>query len=244
MSEHKSLVAAMVAAQGDYPPVEKKSVNPHFKKNYADLAGAMEVIRPVLTKHGIAFTQTFHVADGVLMLRTSLMHGAESMPSELPISQPANPQDFVKLTTYYRRVALFSMLGITPVGEDDDGNSIANVATTQEPPPRQQRPPAAAKPNGTGAVRSPAEEVDDAQAALDAKDPLRILALPLKERIQTLEWALSDGAPKKAAELWLVYSDHVKALNKPKVYDALEQLVTSKALPEPSEGHRVDHERD
>jgi hypothetical protein len=140
VSEHPNLTAALAAAQAEYPTILKGSVNPHFKSTYADLADGMGPIRPILAKHGIAYTQTFHVVDGILILRTSLRHGAETVDSELPITQPPKPQDFIALTTYYRRVGLFAIAGITPANEDDDGEAANKVATTQAPP-RQPQPP-------------------------------------------------------------------------------------------------------
>lgn len=134
------LVKALAEAQAEFGPVVKKSENPHFKSKYADLAAGMEVVRPIIAKHGIAYTQTFEVVDGTLLLRTALRKGAEEISSVLPLTQPPQPQAFVSLTTYYKRVALFSILGITPVGDDDDGNE-ANETTTTQAPPRQTRQP-------------------------------------------------------------------------------------------------------
>lgn len=212
MTEHKSLSAALAAAQADYPAIKKGSVNPHFKSSYADLADGMSPIRPILAKHGIAYTQTFGVTDGVLMLRTKLIFGAEFELSELPITQPQKPQDFISLTTYYRRVALFSICGITPEDEDDDGEAANKTTTTQSPPRRDQRPqlppPARPVPRGT-----PQEETDAALKRQE-RDPLNIREAKLDERhlFQTLKRALADASALEADHLVLTYKDMIDTM--------------------------------
>ncbi len=186
MAEHNSLFAALAAAHAEYPAVVKRSDNPHFKSKYADLADGMDLIRPVLAKHGLSYTQTFHVADGILMLRTSLHFGSESVDSELPIQQPPRPQDFVSLTTYYRRVGLFCLCGITPAGDDDDGNAVNDVVDTQAPARRQQPP--ARKLDVVG--KPPAEAVEIAMAAADP-DPWKLREVPVEDLVPLLSTAIA-----------------------------------------------------
>lgn len=197
MAEHANLTAALAAAQGEFPTIVKGSVNPHFKSTYADLADGMGPIRPILAAHGIAYTQTFHVVDGILLLRTSLRHGTEEIASDIPISQPPKPQDFVSLTTYYRRVALFSIAGITPANEDDDGQAANDVATTQSPP-RQPEPPKPPKPRKVDTTGlSPAQAVDAVLAAQsEGDDPWSLdgtvierVVPSIVERINAQPWA-------------------------------------------------------
>lgn len=227
MAEHANLTAALAAAQAEYPVVLKGSVNPHFKSTYADLADGMGPIRPILAKHGIAYTQTFHVADGILLLRTSLRHGSEEIASDIPISQPPKPQDFVSLTTYYRRVALFSIAGITPANEDDDGHAANEVATTQAPPRQtrqpQRQPARSASPQdeverAIGAkvtpINRPSEDTDPWRLAnLDAKDvPDTMIAA-----IQVRPWDEVKAAMKVYADR-LALTDHERA----KVREAID----------------------
>lgn len=207
MAEHANLTAALAAAQAEYPTIVKGSVNPHFKSTYADLADGMGPIRPILAKHGIAYTQTFHVADGILLLRTSLRHGSEEIASDIPVAQPPKPQDFVSLTTYYRRVALFSIAGITPANEDDDGQAANEVATTQAPP-RQTRQP---QRQSQARSLSPTEEVERAIGAKvthitrpsEDADPWRLASVPAEDvadimldEISKRSWAEGKAAVK------------------------------------------------
>lgn len=228
MAEQLTLMASLAAAQAEYPAVVKKSPNPHFKSKYADLADGMEVIRPVIAKHGIAYVQTFEVADGTLLLRTTLRKGDDELHSILPITQPPQPQAFVSLTTYYRRVALFSILGITPVGDDDDGNEANEVATTQAPP-RQTR-----QPQRQPAARS-ASPQDEVERAIGAKvtpinrpsedtDPWRLANLDAKDvpdtmiaAIQVRPWDEVKAAMKVYADR-LALTDHERA----KVREAID----------------------
>lgn len=176
---HTCLSQALAAAQAEYPRIIKGSLNPHFRTSYADLADGMEPIRPLLAKHGIAYTQTFHVGDGgKLMLRTKLWHRDEQEISDIPIEQPPKPQEFVALSTYYRRVTLFAIAGITPADEDDDGESTAGLGTQQpaEPPRRTSAPPAeVSSETMVGELRALLATVAalDAEGLQKAKDWLR-----------------------------------------------------------------------
>lgn len=207
------LVKALAEAQGEFGPVVKKSENDHFRSKYADLAAGMEVVRPIIAKHGIAYLQTFEVSDGTLLLRTALRKGDEEICSVLPLTQPAQPQAFVSLTTYYRRVALFSILGITPVGDDDDGNA-ANEVTTTQTPPRQTRQPQrqpAAKP------QSPVEEVERALGAKvtptnrapEDTDPWRLERVPAEEVADTMIAAIQLKPWPEVLAAVKLYGDRV-----------------------------------
>ncbi len=61
MNTHSKIEAAsfgssLVAALAEMEGATKDKVNPAFKSKYADLASVIETIRPVLAKHGLAFT--------------------------------------------------------------------------------------------------------------------------------------------------------------------------------------------
>jgi hypothetical protein len=231
MAEHTTLSAALAAAQAEYPTIIKGSVNPHFRSTYADLADGMSPIRPILAKHGIAYTQTFHMQDGVLVLRTSLRFGEQEIASELPIMQPQKPQDFISLTTYYRRVGLFSICGITPANEDDDGEAANTVTTTQAPPRPQQRPPErqqAPPPRRVdNAGLSPAQAVDKALGATVTPisptpgdgDPWKLSSIPAEDvcdtiiaAIGSMPWADSRATLKRYLASGLKLTEHENGL--------------------------------
>jgi len=143
---HKSLAEALAAAQAEYPLIVKLSQNPHFRSTYASLSDGMEPVRPILAKHGIAYTQVFTSVDGTLVLRTKLKFGEQEEVSDIPCEMMPNVQQFMSKQTYLRRCALFAILGLTPADEDDDGNVAAHG------PDLSQR-----RPNGN-APKTPAPE--------------------------------------------------------------------------------------
>ena len=120
---HKNVYVALCAAQGEMEAIVKGSVNPAFKSKYADLADVVRVVRPILSKHGLAF---FHqMVDGAAM-RTVLFHGESdtSIECAVPLIVAKNDMQGMKsATTYAKRIGLESVTGIAP--EDDDGNAAA-----------------------------------------------------------------------------------------------------------------------
>lgn len=142
--KHASLYDALVAFQGEMPPVVKSADNSHFRSKYCDLS-VMGQLRPILGKHGLCYTQNFVITEHGLVFRTSVHGYGESISSDLPINVDANVQKFGSTVTYLRRYALFALLGITPEGEDDDGNEAAAPDVSRGtspivPPVRQLQP--------------------------------------------------------------------------------------------------------
>lgn len=136
---HKSLFAALAAAQADMGPALKDSVNPAFKSKYADLASVMAACLPALNAHGIAVIQPpFQDEAGQRFVKTVLVHGetGESAECAVPLIVAKNDmQGYGSAVTYARRYGLMSMAGIAP--EDDDGNAAAKAPPMVEDRPRQ-----------------------------------------------------------------------------------------------------------
>jgi len=91
-----------------------------FEYQYADLAGILNAIRPVLSDCGLFLTQVFD-NNGSVLLVTRIMHeGGELIAStiDLPVNGLA-PQEAGSVITYYRRYALMALLGLA--ADDDDG---------------------------------------------------------------------------------------------------------------------------
>ena len=55
--DRKELFKAISAAQGEFTTVEKGKDNPFFKSKYAPLDSIIEMVRPVMAKHGLAAVQ-------------------------------------------------------------------------------------------------------------------------------------------------------------------------------------------
>ena len=137
---HKSIAAALAAAQMEMGRALKSAKNPHFKSKYADLSSVMDACMPALTSHGIAVTQPVRREDGEIVLFTILHHAETDETLDdggLPlIVNKRDMQGLGSALTYARRYGLMSMAGIAP--DDDDGNAAVQAA----PPPREEQRPA------------------------------------------------------------------------------------------------------
>lgn len=123
------IAAALAKAQGEIQNPAKNRVNPHFKSKYADIADGLDVIRPTLSKHGIAIVQaTEWQEDGMVILRTRMVHSSgQFFESTYPVGRFVKHQELGASLTYAKRQALFSIVGVAG-DDDDDGNSA--TATT------------------------------------------------------------------------------------------------------------------
>ena len=136
---HKSIGAALAAAQADMGPALKSANNPHFKTRYADLSSVAEACMPALSAHGIAVIQPPYDDETGRYVKTILIHGetGETLECRVPlIVQKNDMQGYGSAVTYARRYGLMSMAGIAP--EDDDGNAAAKAAPVVEDRPRQE----------------------------------------------------------------------------------------------------------
>jgi hypothetical protein len=79
----------------------------------------------VLSKHGIAYSQTTDIVDGQFVLVTRLLWRDEEIVGRYPI-QPTkhDPQGQGSAITYARRYALQAIVGVA-ADDDDDGNAAS-----------------------------------------------------------------------------------------------------------------------
>lgn len=125
--------AAFVKAQRDFSPAIKNSVNPHFKKKYADLAACVNAVIDALNDNGIALIQRNHYCDGGVIVETVFLHesGESISAGQLHVAADrANAQGYGSALTYARRFALMSACGIAP--EDDDGNAASESVNAEQ----------------------------------------------------------------------------------------------------------------
>jgi hypothetical protein len=125
----KTLAGALLAFQGEVSKVGKDSVNSHFSNSYASLEKIMEVIRPVLQKHGLVLSQILDNAHGHAALRTIIMHpeSDQALEGVCPFPTGLNAQQMGSAVTYFRRYGALAVLGLV-TDADDDGN-LASTAT-------------------------------------------------------------------------------------------------------------------
>lgn len=123
---------------------------------YASLAALLEVVKPVLSKHGVAVLQFPEQSDGVVSVTTQLVMGEEKV--ECRLSAPLSRGGFHELgsaITYLRRYGLSSLLGLA--GEEDEDGHAAEGSKT--PPQKRQSARAASSKPSADDPQPPATEV-------------------------------------------------------------------------------------
>jgi hypothetical protein len=143
----KSFWARLLEAKTEIKAVHKGAVNPHFKKNYADLNAILEEVEPILIKNGLILIQP--IIEGVQYTKVVDAFGEDVIESALPLPAGVNPQQLGSAITYFRRYTLQSLLSLRTT--DDDANDASGVVTPQ--PKQEQLPPTpvnASNPLGLG----------------------------------------------------------------------------------------------
>lgn len=121
-----SLASKLLEVQKELGAVSKDKQNPFFSSNYADINKFIEVVKPVLSKHGLVLLQPLTNINGVAALETALIDAEsnEKVSAMTPlIFKDNDPQKVGSAITYYRRYALQSFLFIE--AEDDDANKAS-----------------------------------------------------------------------------------------------------------------------
>lgn len=141
-ADHKSIFAALAAAQMEMGPALKDSANPAFRSKYADLASVMQACMGALNKHGICVMQPTGEDETGRYVKTILAHvTGETVECRVPLIVGKNDmQGYGSAVTYARRYGLMSMAGIAP--EDDDGNAAAKSPPIVDDRPVQRGPSA------------------------------------------------------------------------------------------------------
>ncbi len=209
----KALDEALAKAQGEMDVAVENSVNPHFKRKYADLAAVWRAVRGPLTKYGISVTQwPCHSDDDRLHLVTRVAHCGEWMQSEYssPIGAQT-PQALGSAITYAKRYCLMAVLGIP--SEDDDGqaatdsiNLTPKINSTFKPLPKSVAKPAVinpqAAPNGPRDYAKEAGWSGELPTCMDAVIPFGkqkgqpLMGVSVDEAKRMAEWVI-DTANKE-----------------------------------------------
>lgn len=144
----KTLISALKAVQSELKPILKNAENPHFRSSYVDLAGASEVILPLLSKHGLCVTQMGELHDTRFVIATRLMHESGDMiESRWPvISEKQTAQALGSAVTYARRYSLMAIVGASST-DDDDGSAATNLQPTKQPEAPRYAPPTTKTPD-------------------------------------------------------------------------------------------------
>lgn len=137
--ENKNLISALIKFQAENLTVKRDAKNPHFKSTYASLDQILDLVRPLLSKHGLVIT---HIIEGS-SLKTILLHeSGESLVSEMAFTMPAKPQDFGSLITYLKRYSIGAMLALATDNDDDANAANAAIKETPKEAPKEAQKPA------------------------------------------------------------------------------------------------------
>jgi hypothetical protein len=132
VTDGDTLIAALARCQAKFPAITKGHDNAAYRgSKYADVADVLEAVRPVLAAEGIVVTQSTRIGDeGGVTLVTTLQCAFDEfeMTSEFPLYVAGQTaQQVGSLITYHKRYQLCAILGVHPVGDDDDGNLAATA---------------------------------------------------------------------------------------------------------------------
>lgn len=122
------IASALAKAQSEVKNPSFNRVNPHFKSKYADLGEVLGVVRPALSKYGIALMQMTDFGDNGIVLHTRLTHSSgQWIESTYPVSNLGTHQAMGAALTYAKRQALSAIVGVA--GEDDTDGEDAKEST-------------------------------------------------------------------------------------------------------------------
>jgi hypothetical protein len=131
-----NLRAEFIAVQAEMRAVQKDRENPFFRSNYATLLAIVTMLKPILAKHGLAYTQT--VENGNMVTRI-FGDGDGQIESSIPFAcDSKDPQKVGSYVSYLRRYSLSAAFGVVVAEDetDDDGNKASGkVSKDEEPSP-------------------------------------------------------------------------------------------------------------
>lgn len=125
------LAEALSQAQAEITNPEKNAKNPHYKSNYADLAGVLATVRPAFSKVGLAVIQMPHTTEsGNIALTTRIVHKSGQWVEDsldIPMQGSNIAQAAGTVITYLRRYSLAAAAGVHQ--EDPDAQGLDGETT-------------------------------------------------------------------------------------------------------------------
>ena len=143
MSDTKGVYKALLKVQSEITNPGNTAVNPFFKSKYAPLPDILNLVRPLLNKHGLILIQNTGSNDeGLPFVQTILLdaEGDGTVESEKLILRPEKKsvQGIGSAITYGRRYQLSALLGISSE-DDNDGNGGEEPKQVQKKNPGQPK---------------------------------------------------------------------------------------------------------
>ena len=136
----KELFKALAGFQSEVPTIHEATTG--YNYTYSNLNTIFDVIKPLLTKHGLGFTQLLE-GDG---LKTILFHvksgetieSIVTLPNDVQLKGMNQFQVNGSAITYYRRYSISAILGlITDKDIDGAGESKPPVKAKTTPPKKE-----------------------------------------------------------------------------------------------------------
>jgi hypothetical protein len=127
-------LAAFSQMQGELPAAVRRGTG-HNNKKYARFEDIVEVLRPLLLKHGFSLSHRMNTQGGKIIVTGILGHAgghSEQTEMELPPDSSGgktNVHAMASAVSYGKRYTALTLTGIATEGEDDD----ARRATSKEP---------------------------------------------------------------------------------------------------------------
>ena len=167
-----------------------------FTYKYADLRQTLEMVRPILWRHGLAVHQEVVSEAGAYGVTTVITHkdGEQLIVGELLIPTGSNAQQVGSTLTYARRYSLTSALGLA--AEDDDGAAASRPPSVGSDPDQfhSTRPQPPATPDDS---MSP-EERELALAQLMKEEPTAGTTKEIEKRVRMLFRLMEETGKWKA----------------------------------------------
>lgn len=129
----KNLAVALAKFQSEIENPKNTVDNPFFKSKYAPLNDVLNVVRPLLSKHGLSVIQSPGGDGQNISINTMLIHESGEWIEFDPLvlkAEKMTPQGAGSAVTYGRRYSLSAVLGISSE-DDDDGNHASNNKNKQ-----------------------------------------------------------------------------------------------------------------
>ena len=192
-------------------PARKASAN--YGK-YAKLEDITALVNPILSQHGLTFTQTVKCTSTYMRVRTTLIHkSGQIMFTDSPPMQfgpKPTPQSVGGLNTYAKRYGLLAMLGIEQ-DLDDDGQTAMKAYIDgddeEEPKAKAKAKPKPAKPTIIEEAKAPvpppipADKALKNEAVASMKELIAANEMTLERAIERIKEAGKIASPEQIAEL-------------------------------------------
>ena len=122
-------------AKQEIGKINKSADNPFFKSKYADLNTILDVVEPILHKHGLILLQP--IENGKVCSQIIDVDSGQGVYSEIELPQINDPQKLGGCVSYFRRYTLQSLCSLSM--QDDDAQDVTNHVKNTKPKFPQDR---------------------------------------------------------------------------------------------------------